>query len=50
MNWLHRALLSALFAARTAVLAKAGAKGIETPCASTELNEVSRIMRMRQIE
>ena len=30
MNWLHWALLSALFAGLTAVLAKAGVKGIDS--------------------
>jgi transporter family protein len=34
MNWLHWALLSALFAGLTAVLAKAGVKGIDSNLAT----------------
>ena len=34
MNWLHWALLSALFAGLTAVLAKAGVKGIDADLAT----------------
>ena len=34
MNWFHWALLSALFAGLTAVLAKAGAKGIDSNLAT----------------
>jgi bacterial/archaeal transporter family protein len=34
MNWLHWALLSALFAGMTAVLAKAGVKGIDSNLAT----------------
>jgi len=34
MNWLHCALLSALFAGLTAVLAKAGVKGIDSNLAT----------------
>jgi transporter family protein len=34
MNWLHWALLSALFAGLTAVLAKAGVNGIDSNLAT----------------